>query len=108
MVDAADGSAPFRWHSSVRRWPLYDERSVGRIARIYLPLLAVLLSAEAFAQQETSKEGWRFSALAEVFILPDEQDYFNPTFYARYNNLHLEARYNYEDVNTASLWAGRR
>jgi hypothetical protein len=49
-----------------------------------------------------------FSAWAELFILPGEQDYFNPTFYARNNKLHLEARYNYEDYSTASLWAGRR
>lgn len=54
------------------------------------------------------KSGWRFSAWAEVFIIPGDQDYFNPTFYARRNKLHLEARYNYEDFNTASMWAGRR
>lgn len=51
---------------------------------------------------------WNFSAWAEMFIIPGEEDFFNPTFYARHKTLHLEARYNYEDRNTASVWAGRR
>ena len=71
----------------------------------------VLASFHGLAQQEnadTAASDWKFSAWAELFILPGEQDYFNPTFYVRHNKLHLEARYNYEDYNTASLWAGRR
>ncbi|MBO9199396.1 MULTISPECIES: hypothetical protein [Niastella] len=51
---------------------------------------------------------WNFSAWAEMFILPGEEDFFNPTLYVRHKNLHLEGRYNYEDRNTASFWAGRR
>jgi hypothetical protein len=73
-------------------------------------LLIMLASLQALAQHEVVKAAsdWRFSAWAEMFIIPGEQDYFNPTFYARHNNLHLEARYNYEDAQTTSLWAGRR
>src|SRR5262245_16843742 len=51
---------------------------------------------------------WQLSAWAETFVVPDGEDLFNPTFYARHGKLQLEARYNYEDRNTASLWAGRR
>jgi hypothetical protein len=65
------------------------------------------LFAQHTANDSTSSK-WSFSAWAEVFILPDEQDYFNPTFYARTKTLHLEGRYNYEDLNTVSLWVGRR
>jgi hypothetical protein len=73
-------------------------------------ILFLLASITSFAQEDqtASQKDWRFSAWAEVFIIPHEQDYFNPTFYARHNNLHLEGRYNYEDFQTTSLWAGRR
>ena len=70
----------------------------------FLPLK--LFSQEA--QNDSASSSWNFSAWAEMFILPDEDDIFNPTFYARHKKLHLEARYNYEARNTASLWAGRR
>ena len=66
-----------------------------------------LIAQEAESDSATTKE-WSFSAWAEMFIIPHEDDIFNPTFYARHKTLHLEARYNYEDKNTASLWAGYR
>jgi hypothetical protein len=39
-------------------------------------------------------------------IVPNDQSYFTPMFTADHKWLHLEARYNYEDQETASLWAG--
>lgn len=33
-------------------------------------------------------------------------NYGSPTFTADHNWLHLEARYNYEDLHTGSVWAG--
>jgi hypothetical protein len=60
------------------------------------------------AQHGSNDSSWNFSAWAEMFIIPGEQDYFNPTFYARHKDLHLEGRYNYEDKNTASAWAGKK
>jgi len=78
--------------------------------RICASLLAIFFAFEARGQQQPDSppSKWKFSAWADVFILPDEPDIFNPTFYARTDKLHLEARYNYEDMNTVSLWAGRR
>jgi len=79
--------------------------------KIYLSLWLCLLSVELLAQDAPSDSThvpWNFSAWAEVFVIPDQSDVFNPTFYARHGNLHLEGRYNYEDMNTASFWAGRR
>lgn len=66
-----------------------------------------LIAQEADSDSAATKE-WNFSAWAEMFIIPHEDDIFNPTFYARHKTLHLEARYNYEDKNTASLWTGHR
>lgn len=78
--------------------------------KIVLLLLAIV-PVKLFAQEgqiDSAGSAWKFSAWAEMFILPGEEDFFNPTFYARHKNLHLEGRYNYEDRNTASFWAGRR
>jgi len=77
----------------------------------YFLLLLFFASMKLSAQEnqiDSASSQWRFSAWAEMFIVPGEQDYFNPNFYARHKSLHLEARYNYEDRNTASLWAGHR
>ncbi|MCU7550472.1 hypothetical protein OCK74_15230 [Chitinophagaceae bacterium LB-8] len=77
----------------------------------YLLLLIGFASLKLFAQEnqiDSTSARWRFSAWAEMFFIPGEEDFFNPTFYARHKTLHLEGRYNYEDRNTTSLWAGRR
>ena len=41
------------------------------------------------------------------FNLTVEQGYASPTFTADRTWLHLEARYNYENLRTGSLWFGR-
>jgi hypothetical protein len=77
----------------------------------YLLLLICFFSLKLSAQEspeDSTRSPWTFSAWAEQFIIPNEEDFFNPTFYARHKTLHLEARYNYEDRNTTSLWAGKR
>ncbi len=76
----------------------------------YFLLILVFISVKSFAQEKpgTANKKWNFSAWAEMFILPDEEDFFNPTFYARSDKLHFEGRYNYEDRNTASFWGGWR
>jgi hypothetical protein len=74
---------------------------------LLIGLTSLKLSAQE-NQVDSADAQWRFSAWAEMFIIPGEEDFFNPTFYVRHKKLHLEARYNYEDRNTASLWAGHR
>lgn len=49
---------------------------------------------------------WSFVASGYGSIVPNDQSYFTPMFSADHKWLHLEARYNYEDQETASLWAG--
>jgi hypothetical protein len=40
-------------------------------------------------------------------LLPDERNYAQPTVTADHGGgLHLEARYNYEERDTVSVWAG--
>jgi hypothetical protein len=89
-----------------------NNNCIGRInMKKYLLLSIGLVTIKLFAQEkqiDSTNTHWNFSAWAEMFLIPDQEDFFNPTFYARHKTLHLEGRYNYEDRNTASLWAGRR
>ncbi len=57
-------------------------------------------------QQDTSRaSAWEFSAEANFYFFSDDF-IFLPVFKADKDHLHLEARYNYEDENTVSAWAG--
>jgi len=49
---------------------------------------------------------WSFSAYAYTYLVPDSRDYVQPTISADRNWLHLEARYNYENLDTGSAWVG--
>lgn len=54
----------------------------------------------------TNAQPWSFSAAAYGYIVPESRDYVNPNIYADHGWLHLEARYNYEALDTGSLWVG--
>ena len=77
----------------------------------------VLLPAQMCAQgtgtvvsgqqtEEADRNTWSFAAAGYGYITPDDQSYFSPTFRADRKWAHLEARYNYEDRKTGSLWLG--
>lgn len=51
------------------------------------------------------EKGWDFSA-ALSYVVSDSRDFVQPTFTADRGSLHLEARYNYESLDTASAWIG--
>jgi len=59
-----------------------------------------------FAQtKESDSSRWEFNTDANFYLIPN--DFFIlPVFKADKNRLHLEARYNYEDRQTFSGWAG--
>jgi hypothetical protein len=52
------------------------------------------------------EKAWSFSASAYSYIVPDSRDYMQPTLTEDRGWLHLEARYNYEDLDTGSAWIG--
>jgi len=61
----------------------------------------------SFSQQSDSSlaDSWSFSGKGNLYFLSD--DFFvNPTATADLNCLHLEGRYNYEDLHTGSIFAG--
>jgi len=49
---------------------------------------------------------WVFSVSIYTYLAPNDQNYVQPTITADRDWLHLEARYNYEDLVTGSLWVG--
>jgi hypothetical protein len=97
-------------------------RSASYIVTAYVLLLALALSAvPAIAQPTTNApattntapaamasttNAWSFSAYVYGYIVPNSRDYAQPTVSADRGWLHLEARYNYEALDTASTWAG--
>ena len=55
---------------------------------------------------EPDEKAWAFSLSASAYVVPDDTDYAQPTFNADRGSLHLEARYNYESLDTGSVWLG--
>lgn len=55
---------------------------------------------------ETAEPKWSFSAEVDTYVVPEGQDYAQPTVTADRDWLHLEARYNYEALRTGSTWLG--
>jgi hypothetical protein len=53
-----------------------------------------------------SASAWSFYAEADNYLFPYEADILMLVASADHNLLHLEARYNYEDRNTASVFGG--
>ena len=51
---------------------------------------------------ETDAKKWSFSATVYTYLVPDSRDYAQPTVTADRGWLHLEARYNYEALETGS------
>lgn len=49
---------------------------------------------------------WTGSLSVYTYFVPGDRNYASPTVRADRGRLHLEARWNYEDLDTASLWAG--
>ena len=49
---------------------------------------------------------WSYSLTFDTYVVPNGLSYVDPIFTADRECLHLEARYNYENLETGSLWAG--
>jgi len=78
--------------------------------------VAVLLAGHLLGQTTTGStptgsadaatHPWSFSLSTYGYIVPHDRSYVSPTFTADHEWLHLEARYNYENLETGSLWVG--
>jgi hypothetical protein len=78
--------------------------------------VALLFAGQMFCQVPPStvpakpldavKNPWTFNLTTDGYIIPNGTDYGSPVFSADRSWLHLEARYNDEDLRTGSLWLG--
>jgi hypothetical protein len=76
--------------------------------------IAVLFAGDAATAQTTrtpavaaaDDRAWSVSGSAYTYILSDSSNYVQPTVRADRRRLHLEARYNYENLDTGSAWLG--
>jgi len=63
-------------------------------------------NAAAASQTASQGDAWSLRASAATYVLPDDDDYVQPTFTADRGALHVEARYNYEDRRSVSGFVG--
>src|ERR1700760_708991 len=79
---------------------------------LFCSLTATLVSQQTTARRErphrnnAAKQPWAVSALVDGYFVPGEQGYADPIVTANHGWLHLEGRYNYEDLHTGSAWLG--
>ena len=58
------------------------------------------------APAPAADKAWSFSASAALYFPPDDDTYVQPAVTADRGRLHLEGRFNYEDLDTGSAWLG--
>jgi hypothetical protein len=63
-------------------------------------------AAPAPAPPPDSGPSWEFGLSGALYVLPEEADFVQPTLRADRGRLHLETRYNYEDRQSVSFFAG--
>jgi hypothetical protein len=76
----------------------------------------VLVSGQAIGQatpgsasikpEPAALQPWEYTFTIDSYTGPERTSYVNPVITADHNWLHLEARYNDENLRTASLWVG--
>ena len=81
---------------------------MNRMRAAALVVFAAMLTVRpADAQTEDeAREPWSFYASAYTYFVPEDEDYIQPTMTADRGWMHFEARFNYEDRDTGSVWAG--
>jgi len=55
---------------------------------------------------DSEETGWDFGVSGALYVLPDEDDFVQPTFKADRGLFHFETRYNYEDRDSTSVFVG--
>lgn len=82
---------------------------------IFICTILALLTFPGLAQQQSSpaetdssESDWQFEGVIYTYFLPEGTDYLAPVIYADYKSIHIEARYNYEDKKTTSVFGGYR
>lgn len=104
----AGGGSSWRRPGSLSKMKIRQEiRSLAAVLLLSGTTLAQKMPGSASAgSPDTAKKSWTYSITIDGYIVPDEESYIDPQFFADHGWLHLEGRYNYENLRTGSLWVG--
>lgn len=80
--------------------------AVGRFMLATMFALAALQPAVAQTTSAAKANPWAFAASLYAYFPGEDTNFLMPVLGADHGWLHLEGRYNYEDRDTGSLWAG--
>jgi hypothetical protein len=69
-------------------------------------IVALLFISTGAIGQPSPQKSWDYSLTVDGYLVPDDTSYATPTFTADHKKLHLEGRYNYENLRTGSVWIG--
>jgi hypothetical protein len=105
------------WTSFERSGSVPDRRTISAVWRTvallcwFVSIASVVRAQTAGARNqeapgESSQPTWSLRASAATYLLPDEENYIQPTLAADRGALHLESRFNYEDRNSVSGFVG--
>lgn len=81
-------------------------RLAGDPLDVASPLPAFAQDPEMVPEAPPEEDQWEFALGVFVTAPPDDDAYVSPTLYADRGQLHLEARWNYEALDTGSIFAG--
>ena len=87
-------------------WPLAVLATLALTASATAQEAALATAPPAATEPEVESSSWEFGLSGALYVLPDEADFVQPTFKADRGLLHLETRYNYEDRDSVSFFAG--
>jgi hypothetical protein len=89
------------------------DRILKSMQQLGVLAVVVLLGAHALGQgtasgaplnpADAARNPWAYNLTVDGYIIPNSQSYVDPVFMANRGWLHLEARYNYENLRTGSL-----
>ena len=82
---------------------LWAGPAVGQTAPTNVATSTPTNAPPAAATNETEKS-WSVSVSAYTYVVPDDDNYVQPTIAVDHERLHLELRYNYEALKTGSAW----
>ena len=68
--------------------------------------IALSQTSSGAPQATPAPPEWSFRIAAATYVIKDDDDYVQPTFTADRGALHLETRYNYEDLKSVSVFVG--
>jgi hypothetical protein len=81
-----------------------------RAAAVLTLMLCVVAPVRALAQGSAApapaQRAWSANILVNTYFLPERSNVGQPVVTADRERLHLEARYNYEALDTGSIWGG--